>query len=113
MLIYRNPERNRLKRYSAMPCVPPWSSGHLFGPGIRIFCTKDNQDILHKVDIGVVAVFILYVLSICCCRNKQNYARQYWLEITLVSLFFLQLAATQFAGPVLMRNIFNALHITT
>ncbi len=114
MLIYRNPEEKpfeKILRYALRTAM-------VFGVislalEYGFFVSKAIRDILHKVDIGVVAVFILYVLSnFAVARNKKNYARQYWLEITLVSLFFLQLAATQFAGPVLMRNIFNALHIT-
>ncbi len=114
MLIYRNPEEQPLEKI--LRCA--LRTAMVFGVislalEYGFFVSKTIRDILHKVDIGVVAVFILYVLSnFAVARNKKNYARQYWLEITLVSLFFLQLAATQFAGPVLMRNIFNALHIT-
>ena len=115
MLIYRNPEEKpfeKILRYALRTAM-------VFGVislalEYGFFVSETIRDILHKVDIGVVSVFILYVLlnfAVAC--NKKNYARQYWLEITLVSLFFLQLAATHFAGPVLMSNIFNALHITS
>jgi hypothetical protein len=108
MLIYRNPEEKpfeKILRYALRTAM-------VFGVislalEYGFFVSETSRDILHKVDIGVVSVFILYVLLNCAvARNKKNYARQYWLEITLVSLFFLQLAATHFAGPVLMRNVF-------
>ena len=115
MLIYRNPEEKpfeKILRYALR-------SAMVFGVislalEYGFFVSETIRDILHKVDIGVVSVFILYVLlDFAVARNKKKYARQYWLEITLVSLFFLQLAATHFAGSILMRNIFNALHITS
>ena len=115
MLLYRNPEEKpfeKILRYALRTAM-------VFGVislalEYGFFVSETIRDILHKVDIGVVSVFILYVLlNWTVARNKKKYARQYWLEITLVSLFFLQLAATNFAGSALMHNIFNALHITS
>ena len=115
MLLYRNPEEKpfeKILRYALRTAMVLGVISLTLEYGF--FVSDTVRDILHKVDIGVVSVFILYVLlNWTVARSKKKYARQYWLEISLVSLFFLQLAATHFAGPVLTRNDFTALHITS
>ncbi|MFH0889196.1 MAG: potassium transporter TrkG [Planctomycetota bacterium] len=77
------------------------------------FISEQTGNILHIVNVGVVTIFILHVLlNWLFARNKKIYFKSYWLEITLVALFFLQLGATYFAAPVLLRKIFEGLHIT-
>ncbi|MFH1228146.1 MAG: hypothetical protein V1701_09630, partial [Planctomycetota bacterium] len=77
------------------------------------FIPEQTKAVLHLVDIGVVTIFIMHtLLNWLIDRHKKAYAKRYWLEITLIALFVLQLGITYFAAPVFVRKIFNTLHIT-
>lgn len=76
------------------------------------FVSAEIRSLLHSIDVGVVSVFILHVLlKWLIARNKREYARHYWLEITLVSLFLMQIGATYLAAPAFIRNTLGSLHI--
>jgi potassium uptake TrkH family protein len=76
------------------------------------FVPGEILSLLHRIDVGVVSVFILHVfLKWLIAGNKKEYARHYWLEITLVSLFLMQISATYLAAPSFIRETLESLHI--
>jgi len=113
MLLYRNPEEKPFEKILHLIL----RIAMVFGVISLIleygfFVSEHVREFLHKVDIGVVAFFILYVLlNWVVARNKKKYAKQYWLEISLVAMFFLQVALTHFAAPGFAGDFLEVLHI--
>lgn len=54
------------------------------------FMPADIEDLLHRLEFGVVCVFITLILVRgVFARRKNKYIKKYWLEFVLIGLFFL------------------------
>ncbi|MFH1227844.1 MAG: potassium transporter TrkG [Planctomycetota bacterium] len=113
MLLLKESQQTRLEKIlaSALRIASFFGIGSLFIE-YGFFIPEQTKNTLHLVDIGVVMVFITHtLLNWLIARHKKNYAKRYWLEITLIALFLLQLGITYFAAPVFIRKTFNTLNI--
>ena len=113
MLLLRDPQPTALGRAldSALRIAVFFGVASLFLE-YGFFVSAEILSLLYSIDVGVVSVFILHVLlKWLIARDKKKYARHYWLEITLVVLFLMQIVVTYLAAPAFIRNTLGSLHI--